>query len=146
MTEDARMDDVWTPLFRINKVGFVREMWSVCDSIVDFTAIFDPPNNISDETAALLKRWRVYIFQVWLEIAEAEFRYRLLPARDPDVAEVFDKDDKIFNFWVKLSDKVKKPTLMELQIIPATGFRTKRVRRDVQPEFRPKSAGRDPDA
>ncbi|KAK8226643.1 hypothetical protein HDK77DRAFT_502549 [Phyllosticta capitalensis] len=116
MTRADRDDKVWIPHFVVNPLRFAREMFDPVRHIVDFAAIFDPPEDIAKTTKDLMSAWATFVLRCWIEMAEAELRYRILPQVEPETDNRVKRGDTIYKFWQRLAKQLTKPDLMKLPV------------------------------
>ncbi|KAK8158949.1 hypothetical protein BKA80DRAFT_120910 [Phyllosticta citrichinensis] len=90
------------PLFEKNTIAFAKAMWEPVDHTVDFHAMFQTPDSLNDEAKQLMGRRHHYVIAVWAGAADATFRYRTLPERDPDNDPRREPGDSIYAFWKTL--------------------------------------------
>ncbi|KAK8212471.1 hypothetical protein IWZ01DRAFT_570278 [Phyllosticta capitalensis] len=116
MTRADRDDKVWIPHFVVNPLRFAREMFDPVRHIVDFAAIFDPPEDIAKTTKDLMDAWATFVLRCWIEMAEAHLRYRILPQVEPETDNRVKRGDTIYKFWQRLAKQLTKPDLMKLPV------------------------------
>ncbi|KAL0263213.1 hypothetical protein SLS55_002191 [Diplodia seriata] len=127
----GEMVEIWRQEWAKDPKTLVSDMWDQAVQHVDLEAIFNCPDHAPASVKDLMKSWRAYFFECFIEAIENATRYRISARELPEQtrSQVCAKkrakkraDLLVTNLWRGMTRRGGKISAPDLRLIPVTAF------------------------